>query len=648
MPKRTFAPPDPIPWCLVTARTAALERPAETGNELAAALSAPEPKAFALSSHLVSAAPAPDFPHGANLQPDGQVSFKVWAPHAATVSLLIKDTASEVPLQRYDDDWSAVLTSGALAPGGAYCVLIRTHDGRTFTRRDPYARSADYGSDWCFLDDPEAFPWSDRADDGTYGWSPRPFDEYLIYEMHVGSFTPEGTLAAAAAKLEHVASLGFTAVQLMPITEHSDAWGYNPRLPMALHGAYGKPDDLRAFVDRAHSLGVGVIIDVVLHHGAVDGNSLWEYDGWGPDWNGGIYHEGGHDTQWGRGFGFWKREVRSIMEAACATWLGPYRCDGLRFDSANDLPREAVQAMTWALHERFPGRILTAEVTPENPQSVHDLGFDSVWVHSGYFDIIQQHRALGRGHHGGGDWAAGWDLPRLRTVMILHYGFTAPTQCIKYLLGSHDQVGCRNGGAWYKDYEMIGGQHRYAVDQYGGGRGDPNARASARLWYTANVVAAGLPMVFMGTEFAQSGWWDIAPERRLQWELAEDEIGRQCMALFAGANQLRQRFPAVRRGWANILHEDRANGVVAFERVVEGETRVVAVINAGRKFWESSDYGVWVGHAEGRLEEVLCSQNVAYGGSLESGCANEPRPIYDGKIWINLPPQCTLVFQHML
>ena len=98
--------------------------------------------------------------------------------------------------------------------------------------------------------------------------------------------------------------------------------------------------------------------------------------------------------------------------------------------------------------------------------SVHELGFDSVWVHSGYFDIIQQTRALGRGHHGGtsttmsillpvnplshadiqgdwhsgGDWAEGWNLPRLRTVMALHYGFTSPTQCIKYLLGSHDQV----------------------------------------------------------------------------------------------------------------------------------------------------------------------------------------------------------------
>ncbi|KAG2424144.1 hypothetical protein HYH02_015227 [Chlamydomonas schloesseri] len=659
-------------------------------------LAPPAPQTFAHAPHLIAAAPSP-YGRGAVAVPDGSgaVSVKVWAPHAASVSLLLRDSGAEVPLHREWDDWSAVLAPGALSPdGGAYCFRLTTHDGHSFTRRDPYARATEYTSDWCFVDNPAAFQWSDRpaaaassaaaaalppvrhidvtssagsgleeeevelaaAGEGQGqgqeggGWRPRPFDEYIIYECCVGSFTPEGTLAAAAARLEHVAAAGFTAVQLMPLCEFSDMWGYNPRLLMSLHGKYGTPEDMRRFVDRAHQLGLGVIIDVVLHHGAVDGNSLWEYDGWGPDYNGGIYHEGGHDTMWGRGFAFWKREVYDMVQAACVMWLGDYRCDGLRFDSANDLPRDTIQALTYNLRERFPGRILTAEVTPENPQSVHELGFDSVWVHSGYFDIIQQHRALGRGHHGGGDWAEGWNLPRLRTVMVLHYGFTAPTQCIKYLLGSHDQVGCHNGGAWYQDLQMIGGRKRYAVDQYGGGRGDWHARSCSRLWWAANVAAAGLPMAFMGTEFAQSGWWDNNQERGLNWEHTQDEVGAHMLALFAAANGLRARFPALRRGWANILHEDRANGVVAFERVIEGETRLVCVINAGRRLWTGSDYGVWVGHAEGRLEEVLNSQSPEFGGNVEapSGLSNEPRPIYDGKIWINLPQQATLIFQHML
>lgn len=86
------------------------------------------------------------------------------------------------------------------------------------------------------MDDASAYKWQQTD------WQPPTFDRYIIYEMHVGSFTPEGTFAAAQQKLQHVAATGFTAVQLMPIAEHSDAWGYNPRQLMSLHGAYGKPE----------------------------------------------------------------------------------------------------------------------------------------------------------------------------------------------------------------------------------------------------------------------------------------------------------------------------------------------------------------------------------------------------------------------
>jgi 1,4-alpha-glucan branching enzyme len=178
--------------------------------------------------------------------------------------------------------------AGVLHKGVQYRVMLVGEDGQQLERRDPYARQTDYDSAWCTVDDARGAPPSD--------WQPPPFDEYLIYEvreatlahtwcscticgwrrvesaerrllgsaqLHVGSFTPEGTFAAAAAKLGHVAGLGFTAVQLMPICEHSDAWGYNPRQLLAVHGAYGTPDDLRALIRRAHELGLAVIIDVV-------------------------------------------------------------------------------------------------------------------------------------------------------------------------------------------------------------------------------------------------------------------------------------------------------------------------------------------------------------------------------------------------
>lgn len=82
-------------------------------------------------------------------------------------------------------------------------------------------------------------------------------------------------------------------------------------------------------------------------------------------------------------------------------------------------------------------------------------------------------------------------------------------------------MGCRHGGKWYEDYKMIGGQHRYAVDQLGGGRTDSRATAAARCWWAANIAAAGLPMMFMGTEMAQSGWWDTDQWHGIQWANAE-------------------------------------------------------------------------------------------------------------------------------
>ena len=92
-----------------------------------------------------------------------------------------------------------------------------------------------------------------------------------------------------------------------------------------------------------------MIVDVVLHHGAVERNELWDWDGWEEMGNGGIYHERAPDTQWGRAFAFWKAEVRRMVHDACTSWLGDFRCDGLRFDSANDLPPDVIQPLTWSL-----------------------------------------------------------------------------------------------------------------------------------------------------------------------------------------------------------------------------------------------------------------------------------------------------------
>lgn len=104
-------------------------------------------------------------------------------------------------------------------------------------------------------------------------------------------------------------------------------------------------------MDGAHALGLAVVIDVVLHHGAVDGNEMWDFDGWGANMDGGIYHEGAMDTEWGKGFAFWKNEVLGLAKESCAMFLGTYKCDGLRFDSVNDLPHDTTQVRPFVCYK---------------------------------------------------------------------------------------------------------------------------------------------------------------------------------------------------------------------------------------------------------------------------------------------------------
>jgi len=286
------------------------------------------------------------------------VSFRVWAPFPRAARLLVsarkkkeetavaeetetetdtetetkketpgKETEKTLTLQRHVDTHSywGVFLADDIRPGDDYRLFFELPDGRTVERFDAYARSireGPTGECWNEAVDNRAssFPWTD-------GYTLRPFEEYIIYEMHVGSFTPEGTLKSAEAKLDHVGNLGFTAVELLPLAEFShktESWGYNPRLQMALHRAYGSPEDLKSFVDAAHRRGIAVIVDVVLHHGAVDGNLLWDYDGWEQAANGGIYHEGAPDNDWGRSYAFWKKEVRDMLCDTCCMWLDEY------------------------------------------------------------------------------------------------------------------------------------------------------------------------------------------------------------------------------------------------------------------------------------------------------------------------------------
>ena len=198
-------------------------------------------------------------------------------------------------------------------------------------------------------------------------------------------------------RLEHVADLGFTCIELMPVTEFGGAWGYNPRSCMAIHSPYGTPEDMRAFVDRAHELGLAIMVDVCLNHGSSRLNSLWAWDGHCPHNNGGIYFDwGGGDTPWGKKFAFDRAEVQEYLLDACRMWILEYRCDGLRMDSVHNVPDWLNNKLCRVVREEAPGVCVTGEAVPEDPRFLVDgVGFDAIWLHQPVFDLLDS----GGGEH---------------------------------------------------------------------------------------------------------------------------------------------------------------------------------------------------------------------------------------------------------
>eukprot|EP00898_Chlorokybus_atmophyticus_P007683 jgi/Chlat1/7916/Chrsp68S07354 len=561
------------------------------------------------------------------------VAFRVWAPHADGVVVAVyngafnAETARRYPMQRCSQDTHSWYTHAPAEVGDSYHYLVYTH-GRELHRRDPYARHTDYNSDACIITDT------------SYNWTPfeRPaYDELILYELHIGSFTgyhdgdnPKGggTFAAMEAKLDYIKSLGFNAIQLLPVHEFGGQWGYNPRLLMSVHGPFGTPAELRHLVDTCHQKGLAVIFDVVLNHGSSRLNSLWEWDGWGPNNNGGIYFEGSKDTPWGRMFCFFKTEVRQMITDSARMFLDEYNGDGLRFDSVHNMPWDLLQHLTYVLRHEFPGRVLISEITPETAAVIHNAGFDSTWAHAAFFDAI----GFMRGDR---------DMDRLLSNIRLHSGFTKPHQCVKYFLGSHDQIGCRKNGGFDPDIESIGGKHRYAVEHYGG-RDSWHARAQVRMWYGVMGVAAGMPMTFMGSECLSRGWWHIDEHHRFNWDFALDEHGRQMQACVAAMNKLRLSSHALRIGGVDFLMADRGTWVIVVQRKAFDET-MVAVLNMSEGQWPKFKVPVAEGSA---YEEVFNSQEAAFGGWEDSG--NKKRgTIYaeHGKLPISLPKWAVLVFR---
>ena len=306
---------------------------------------------------------------------NGGVQFRVWAPRRRTVHVVGDNRRDELTPER--DGYFAGFVADA---GAGFRYKLQLDGGGTFP--DPASRFQPEGPHGpSRVVDPSGFRWNDAHWRGL-----RPTGQ-IFYELHIGTFTPEGTFAAAAEQLRELRDLGITALEILPIAEFPGrfGWGYDGVSLFAPYHRYGEPDDFRTFVDRAHGEGLGVILDVVYNHFGPDGNYLGEFSD--------AYVSKRHKTEWGEALNFdgeQSRPVRDFILANVQHWIAEYHLDGLRLDATHAIYDDSTphilqdigDAARVAAGERDV--VIVAENEPQDPRLVrpvdqHGFGLDHVW-----------------------------------------------------------------------------------------------------------------------------------------------------------------------------------------------------------------------------------------------------------------------------
>jgi maltooligosyltrehalose trehalohydrolase len=314
-------------------------------------------------------------PVGAEVTAGGIVHFRIWAPDAVSVEVVLGGRT--IALNREPGGYFSIETPGHA--GDRYGFRV---DGSEKLYPDPASRFQPEGPhSLSQIVDPAAFAWTDAA------WSGVPLAGQVVYELHTGTFTQQGTWTAARRELPELAALGITVIEVMPLAEFEGrfGWGYDGVDLFAPSHLYGSPDDFRAFVDRAHSLGIAVILDVVYNHLGPVGNYLRVYAK--------AYFTDRYENEWGDAINFDGDDagpVREFFVANAGYWIDEFHLDGLRLDATQQIfDRSAKNVMVEIgerVREKAAGRqtIIVAENEPQDSRLVRPVahggyGLDAVW-----------------------------------------------------------------------------------------------------------------------------------------------------------------------------------------------------------------------------------------------------------------------------
>ncbi len=442
-------------------------------------------------------------PFGCALLPQGGARFRLWAPSLSSVDLELRkrrsDSVSRHSLRR-TDGWHEAEVADAAA-GDSYLFIVQSSIG-TLSVPDPASRSNPLGVHAAStIVDPCAYEWQATE------WRGGSWPDAVLYELHVGAFSPAGTFAAAAERLADLKQLGVTGVQIMPVAAFPGArnWGYDGVLQFAPAGCYGSPDELKTFVDAAHALDLMVLLDVVYNHFGPEGNYLHAYC---PE-----FFNTARRTPWGAAINFdgpGSRTVRDFFVHNALHWIEEYRFDGLRLDAVHamhDGSDPHIVAEIAAAIRAGPGRDREVHLVLENNANQarylhrdaagHALIAAAQWnddshhaLHvllsgesDGYYADYRQDplqklgRSLAEGFAYQGEHSLYRDRPRGEPSGEL------PPAAFVGFLQNHDMIGNRARGD--------------RLDRFADARLIPAA-------YVCLLLAPQVPMLFMGEEFAAS------------------------------------------------------------------------------------------------------------------------------------------------
>jgi len=419
-------------------------------------------------------------------------AVSVWAPFADQISVTINNQSH--PLMAASDGWWR--SEGEVLPPDARYGFVINGEGPFPDPRSPYQPDGIHGLSQNYRQ--SAYQWNDQH------WCAPPFESAIIYELHIGTFTPEGTYTAAINKLNYLREFGVTHVELMPVNQFSGerGWGYDGAELFAPHCSYGTPDELKALVDACHAHGLAVIMDVVYNHLGPTGNYLGKF---------GPYFTSRYHTPWGDAVNFddhHSDEVRRYFIDNALMWLKDYHCDGLRLDAVHAifdrsakhfLKQLSTEVQALENHLRRPLSLI-AESDLNDPQMVTDrehggLGMDAQWsddfhhaIHAlltgeraGYYDDFGSVGHLASALTGGFIYTGEYSKYRKRA-----HGEPLPASMGNRLLGysqTHDQVGNRAKGE--RSSQLLSPQQ---------------LKISAALVLCSPFV----PMLFQGEEWAAS------------------------------------------------------------------------------------------------------------------------------------------------